>query len=192
MAMDWDWDQSQQLFGLLSCLLKYPDREWFARLDELSEDAQWLQDDDARRIVPAFIEQAASTNELAWQDRYVRTFDFGRKSNLYLTYGQHGEERERSKALLELKRLYAEAGFELTSSELPDYLPLMLEFASHAGVQHSAAVIGKYREALSAIHEELNGRQDPYSSLFELLLVRVRMLAEVFESGQQLARSGTE
>ncbi|MBD3918566.1 nitrate reductase molybdenum cofactor assembly chaperone [Paenibacillus sp. PR3] len=190
MAMD--WDQSQQLFGLLCCLLRYPDREWFAQLNELREDAQWLQDDDARRTVLAFIEQAASSNELAWQDRYVRTFDFGRKSNLYLTYGQHGEERERSKALLELKRLYAEAGFELTSSELPDYLPLMLEFVSHAGVKHSAEVIGKYQQTLSAIHEELKGRQDSYAGLFELLLAMVTVLAAAFASGQQLAGSGVE
>jgi nitrate reductase delta subunit len=89
---------------------------------------------------------------------------------MYLTYGQHGEERERSRALLELKRLYTEAGFELASSELPDYLPLMLEFVSHAGWKDAVNVLGPYHEALSAIHQELLKLEDPYSSLFELLL----------------------
>jgi nitrate reductase delta subunit len=187
-----DWDQLQHIYGLLSCTLRYPDQEWFAKLDELHEEAQWLQDEEARRIVLAFIERAASANELAWQDRYVRTFDFGRKSNMYLTYGQHGEERERSRALLELKRLYTEAGFELASSELPDYLPLMLEFVSHAGWKDAVNVLGPYHEALSAIHQELLKLEDPYSSLFELLLSNFASVDQELAAGPLPAGRGAE
>ena len=64
------------------------------------------------------------------QQHYVETFDLHKRCGLYLTFYGEGDKRARGAALLRLKRLYRAAGLPLESSELPDYLPVMLEFAA--------------------------------------------------------------
>ncbi len=81
-----------------------------------------------KRALTAFIKQALDKTNDQLIDPYVYTFDFGKKTNMYLTYMNTGEQRERGIELLELKQHYKKSGFEVTDKELPDYLPLLLEF----------------------------------------------------------------
>lgn len=164
-----DHQTSQRVFGLTSHLLQYPDFEWRENLPIIREELASLPDESVRRMLEAFLDEAEPVDELDWQDRYVQTFDFGKKSNLYLTYSQHGEERERGTALLELKRRYAEAGFELVGTELPDYLPLMLEFASAASWDAAEGVLNGRSRALGSIHGQLAESGSPYAGLLDLL-----------------------
>lgn len=163
---------SQRVCCLLSWLLQYPDREWREQFPAVREIAAAVAEADAAAAgcIEAFLHRAESASGIEWQDQYVRTFDFGRKSNLYLTYEQHGEERERGTALLELKRRYAEAGFMLEQGELSDYLPLVLEFASAAPWPAAEGVLAGSRRALESIRLSLAEAESPYTGLFELLL----------------------
>ncbi|WP_168735771.1 nitrate reductase molybdenum cofactor assembly chaperone [Cohnella fermenti] len=160
----------QRLYGIVSVLLQYPDEEWRRRLSDLREEAEELADAEDRETITDFLDLAERTEEREWQDRYVRTFDFGKKSNLYATYSEHGEDRERGTALLSLKRLYQEAGFELETTELPDYLPLMLEFASAAPWGAAVGALSGVKPAIGSIHNELAGTNSPYAPPVGLLL----------------------
>lgn len=165
-----DIETSQRVCGLLSCLLQYPDYDWLEQLPAIREETDSISDAACRGALSAFLDQAESANELEWQDQYVRTFDFGKQSNLYLTYAQHGEERERGPALLELKRRYAEAGFFLEGGELPDYLPLVLEFAAAAPWGAVEGVLAGRKNELESIRLKLAESGSPYTGLFDLLL----------------------
>ncbi|WP_372629994.1 nitrate reductase molybdenum cofactor assembly chaperone [Cohnella sp.] len=165
-----DIETTQTTCWLLAYLLQYPDRDWRERLPAFREEAEALPDPDAAATLAAFLRLAEESDDMRWQDGYVRTFDFGKTSNLYLTYEQHGEERDRGPALLELKRQYAAAGFELAGGELPDYLPLMLEFASAAPWESSGALLGARTTALESIRRKLEQANSPYAPLMELLL----------------------
>jgi len=165
-----DSETNQTTCGILSYMFQYPDREWRDQLPLFREEAEAFADAEAGHTLAAFLRLAEETDDMQWQDSYVRTFDFGKTSNLYLTYEQHGEERDRGPALLELKRQYAAAGFELAGSELPDYLPLMLEFASVAPWESSGALLGARAKALESIGRKLSEEASPYAALMELLL----------------------
>lgn len=114
---------------LASLLLQYPSpelREALATVDE--RDLRGLR--KSRRDVGALLGWYAATTLGELARTYTETFDFSKQRSLHLSYHLHGDTRQRGIALLRLKQAYEAAGLELSSSELPDYLPLMLEFAA--------------------------------------------------------------
>lgn len=114
---------------LASLLLQYPSpglREALASVDE--RDLRGLR--KSRREVRALLDWYATTPVGELGRTYVETFDFSKQRSLHLSYHLHGDRRQRGIALLRLKQAYEAAGLELSSGELPDYLPLMLEFAA--------------------------------------------------------------
>ena len=113
---------------LASLLLQYPSPELGEAVATVDErDLRGLR--RSRRGVAALLEwyAAAPLGELC--RIYTETFDFSKQRTLHLSYHVHGDRRQRGIALLRLKQAYEAAGLELSSGELPDYLPLMLEFA---------------------------------------------------------------
>ena len=101
--------------------------------------------------------------------RYVETFDLRRRSSLYLSYYLHGDTRKRGMALLRLKRLYAAAGLELAGGELPDYLPLVLEFAALAPDGAGEALLREHRPSLELLRANLHAAGSPYAQLLDAL-----------------------
>jgi len=165
-----DVETSKRVCGMVSYLLQYPDDAWKEWLYAVRLEADSFDDPDLRRRLIDFLDEAERGEQVDWQDQYVRTFDFGKKTNLYLTYSDHGEERERGQALIALKRQYEESGFDLSGGELPDYLPLVLEFASAAPWPVASATLVKHRAALISIRQALSETGSPYAALFDLLL----------------------
>jgi nitrate reductase delta subunit len=97
----------------------------------------------------------------------VQTFDLGKRSALYLTFYSAGDRRDRGLVLLRLKRLYRAAGLPLESSELPDYLPVMLEFAAAAAPDHAELVLSEQRAALELILLSLREHHSPYADVLD-------------------------
>ena len=62
------------------------------------------------------------------QERYVASFDRGRARSLYLFEHVHGESRDRGQAMVNLLEIYRRHEFELNARELPDYIPLFMEY----------------------------------------------------------------
>jgi nitrate reductase molybdenum cofactor assembly chaperone NarJ/NarW len=116
----------------LACLLRYPDDALRAHLAELRAALH-----DERALGPsrlaeldALIEQLKSRPALRSEADYVELFDRGRRTALHLFEHVHGDSRDRGPAMVDLVRTYEAAGLMLGAGELPDFLPVVLEYAS--------------------------------------------------------------
>jgi nitrate reductase delta subunit len=99
----------------------------------------------------------------------VETFDLRRRTSLYLTYYLHGDTRKRGMALLRLRRLYSAAGLGVATDELPDYLPLMLEFAALAPDGFATTLLDEHRPAVELLRAGLHDADSPYAHLLDAL-----------------------
>jgi nitrate reductase molybdenum cofactor assembly chaperone NarJ/NarW len=177
-------------FKLLSVLLRYPDRRLVDAREELAAAVAAVprsQRDALRR----FLDYVGANDQSELERRYVETFDLRRRSGLYLSYYVHGDTRKRGMALLRLKRLYAAAGLELTNGELPDYLPLMLEFAALAPANAGETLLREYRPSLELLRANLRDVDSPYSDVLDALCGGLpRLTALEREHVRRLAEDG--
>jgi nitrate reductase delta subunit len=111
------------------------------------------------------------------QRTYVETFDLDRRTSLHLTWYLHGDTRKRGLALLRLKKLYAAAGWPLDTDELPDYLPLLLEFAALAPDGYGETLLREHRLALELLRLRLTEQESPWACLLETLCGSLPRLA---------------
>lgn len=155
-------------FKLLSVLLRYPDRRLVDAREELAAIVDALPRSQ-REPIQRFVAYLAERTQTELERQYVETFDLRRRSGLYLSYYVHGDTRKRGMTLLRLKRLYAAAGLELTSGELPDYLPLMLEFAALAPDGAGETLLREYRPSLELLRASLRDGGSPYADLLDAL-----------------------
>lgn len=166
-------------YKLLSLLLQYPTRELLGALPELEADASALEHPSVRQPIVAYLRSLRGRPLHELEREYVATFDFDRRSALHLTYHTHGDRRQRGLVLVRLKRRYAEAGLELAGTELPDYLPVMLEFAALAPSEAGAALLAEHREPLELVRFRLHERGSPYARLLDALVASLPALTPV-------------
>lgn len=179
-----------ELFKLCSLLLQYPDDELVASREQLVAAAGKLGRERASRLVREGCEQWAGTEPEALRTRYVETFDFRRRSSLYLTYHSYGDRRERGMALISLKQRYEAAGLVLESGELPDYLPLMLEFRALAPEAGAEALI-EHREALEVLRDSLAAEGRPWGLLVSAACEALpRMTRKQRQRAERMAAEG--
>lgn len=159
-------------FKVIGLLLHYPDAELVAHTRELGEalDAEGLVTGRCREGFERLLERLRSSDLLDLQAEYVETFDRGRARSLHLFEHVHGESRDRGQAMVDLLRVYRENGFELASPELPDYLPLFLEFLSTLELEQAASWLEETGPLLAVLHARLAEDGNPYAVLFEPLL----------------------
>jgi nitrate reductase delta subunit len=119
----------------------------------------------------AFVATWAERPAVELVTHYVETFDLHKRTGLYLTYYLFGDRRQRGMAFLRLKHLYEAAGWELSTRELPDYLPLMLEFAALAPDGLGAAVLAEHRPALELLRLGLHDAGTTYAAVLDALLL---------------------
>jgi nitrate reductase delta subunit len=118
---------------IVSRLMDYPTEEVRDHLDDVDKFFMSSEemDEDDRNTFREFIAYLKAFPTLRdWQEEYVRLFDTAINTNLYLFDFVYGSSKERGQAMVDLKDNYEEAGFKPTDNELPDYLPMYLEFAS--------------------------------------------------------------
>lgn len=154
---------SRLVWKMSSILLCYPDERVEAGAEEIGEAVEGLGPSAARRHIQDFLDWWTATASPARARHYVETLDLQRRSSLYLTYHMYGDSRQRGPALLRLRRMYAAGGLDLREgAELPDYLPVVLEFAAGAPDGYGAAVLREFRAPLEAIRLALAGADTPY------------------------------
>jgi nitrate reductase delta subunit len=154
-----------RLFQLVSLLLTYPDDELLGADAELRAAAAEIEPAGVRDQVVAFLDWLADTPAIEVQREYVQTFDLRRRSGLYLTYYLHGDTRKRGMALLILKQRYRAHGLRLADGELPDLLPVVLEFAATAGPGDGEAPLRQHRQGLELLRAALAESGTPYRLL---------------------------
>ncbi|MBZ0087192.1 MAG: nitrate reductase molybdenum cofactor assembly chaperone, partial [Thermomonas sp.] len=119
------------LLKLIGVLLDYPQDALWQHGDELLAAADDPGLSKARRAqLVGFVRGLLDTDPLDAQDRWLSLFDRGRSMSLLLFEHIHGESRDRGQAMVDLINTYRKNGFELSARELPDYLPLLLEYLS--------------------------------------------------------------
>ena len=157
---------------VLSALLSYPTEELVRALPEiavlLGEDKRLSRRD--REGLADLLGELMTADLLDAQERYVEVFDRGRATALHLFEHVHGESRDRGQAMVDLGQIYARAGFDLATHELPDYLPAMLEFLSYRPETDTREMLGDCAHILRTIGETLQSRESRYGAIFGALL----------------------
>lgn len=100
------------------------------------------------------------------QHHYVEVFDLSKRQTLYLSYYTDGDTRRRGETLTAIKQRYRRSGFLVdTHGELPDYLPLILEYAARADPADGAVLLQEFRRSLELLRLGLLDRQSPYAGV---------------------------
>ncbi len=157
----------------LGALLSYPREEVWQALPEIA---------GAIRISPliaprqcedllTLVDELRAAGLLEAEERYVELFDRGRAASLHLFEHLHGEGRDRGQAMVDLKRLYERAGYELSSRELPDYLPVVLEYLSCRDLREARDLLSDCAHILRRIGQSLFARGSSYAAVLQALLV---------------------
>jgi nitrate reductase delta subunit len=155
------------IYRISSLLLQYPDAELRALRPEIAAAVDELPRSAAAAALGRFLDWWASTDPIEAEQHYVETIDLHKRSGLYLTFYGEGDKRERGSALLRLKQLYRAAGLPLEGTELPDYLPVMLEFAVSAPDGRGEIVLREHRAALELVRLSLRDLASPYAELLD-------------------------
>ncbi len=155
------------IYKICSLLLQYPSAELATLQDEIVDAIASLKRSPARESLELFSAWWRDTPALEAEQHYVQLLDLHKRSGLYLTFYGQGDKRERGPALLRLKQLYRSAGLPLEGTELPDYLPVMLEFAAAAPKQQGEIVLREHRAALELVRLSLRDTGSPYADLID-------------------------
>jgi nitrate reductase delta subunit len=156
----------------LSALLAHPETELLEALPEIRSalDEERLIPRAARSGLEALIGELAAGELYDLQERYVSLFDRSRALSLHLFEHVHGESRDRGQAMVDLAALYRSRGFEAAGNELPDYLPLFLEYVSLLPAREAKAQLAETADILRAIGNGLARRGSRYCAAFAALL----------------------
>lgn len=156
----------------LAVLLGYPSEELKAHAGELRDAVEGetaLSVAERRRLEPLL--RALETEELLdLQAAYSELFDRSRSLSLHLFEHVHGDSRERGQAMIDLGQQYLASGFFLEANELPDFVPVFLEYASCLPPPNARETLGQPAHVFAALAERLDMRQSPYGSIFHCLV----------------------
>jgi nitrate reductase delta subunit len=161
------------LFKVFSALLSYPSADMRAALPEIAGIVRTspLVAERERQDLLALIDELGRGDLLSAEERYVDLFDRGRALSLNLFEHLHGESRDRGTAMVDLKQLYQAAGFDLATRELPDYLPVVLEYLSCRQIGEARALLADCAHILKTIARALIARQSRYAAVPQALIV---------------------
>ena len=161
-------------FKLASVLLQYPTSALFSGLDELDRAAAGTSPKASREAFAGFLGWLRATDPSAVAEHYVATFDLRRRCALYLTYYRYGDTRKRGMSLLAFKNSYRSAGYVPADQELPDYLPMVLDFA--ALTPRGTALLHAHRADLELLRRALHQAQTPYAGLLDAVCTQLHGL----------------
>jgi nitrate reductase delta subunit len=172
-------------FKVLSALLSYPTAELQAAANEMKTALveEGLLQPALARAVEKLLDEIAGGDLYDLQERYVLLFDRTRSLSLHLFEHVHGESRDRGQAMIDLQNLYGEKGLEIGASELPDFVPLFLEFLSLLPRQDAYELLGQPVHVLAALAERLRKRNSSYEAVFRALVA----LAAAKPKGEDIA-----
>ena len=158
-------------YKLLGTLLTYPSEGLQHHMDEVKSaiEGEGLLPAKVQRALFDFMDGYATRNLLRQQEDYVALFDRGRTHSLYLFEHVHGESRDRGQAMVDLTDHYKAHGFTLTASELPDYLPLFLEFLSQLEMADAQALLDEIVHIVGAVGGKLKAKKSGYHQVFRAI-----------------------
>jgi nitrate reductase delta subunit len=158
-------------YRALAALLTYPTTELQSAATEIATalEAEGLLSAVQRKSLSGLLSDLATNDIYDLQERYVALFDRGRATSLHLFEHVHGENRDRGQAMADLLALYAEHGLEVAAHELPDYLPLYLEFLSLLPRSEAESLLAEPAAILRALADRLGKRDAGWASVLAVL-----------------------
>ena len=166
----------------LAALLGYPSAELKANIDEVRQAtaAEGMLSTADRKRLEALLLRFRGQDLLDLQSTYSELFDRSRSLSLHLFEHVHGDSRERGQAMIDLGQQYMDSGFFLEGSELPDFVPVFLEYASCLQPADAREMLAQPAHVFAALAERLDKRGSDYGAIFHCLiaLTKARVDAE--------------
>lgn len=162
----------QTTLRILGVLLDYPQDEVIshsADMKTLLREEQALAPDQLTPIF-ALLDELGATDLLSLQEDYVACFDRGRSLSLHLFEHVHGESRDRGQAMVDLRETYHQAGLEMDARQLPDYLPVFIEFCAHLEASAARGWLSEVAHILRLLHARMRERDSAYAGVLAALL----------------------
>jgi nitrate reductase molybdenum cofactor assembly chaperone NarJ/NarW len=179
------------LWRIAALLLDYPSAQTLAMTDQLVAATTELPDAVGAPILDFLLREFNGADPMQLAARYVETFDMRRRASLHLTYYAYGDTRKRGMALLRFKHAYRQAGMQLGDHELPDYLPLVLEFAAIVDPMRGERLLAEHVPVLELLRLSLQDSASGYTSIMAAVLATLppistadrRRIAELAAAG---------
>ena len=163
-------DRDQRLlWRIAALLLDYPSAQILELTEQLTSAAMELPATLGASVLD-FLREFHDADQMQLAMAYVETFDMRRRSSLHLTYYAYGDTRKRGMALLRFKHAYRQAGLQLDDSELPDFLPLVLEFAATIDLLQGERLLAEHVPVLELLRLSLLDNGSPYASVLTAVL----------------------
>ncbi|MDO4259197.1 MAG: nitrate reductase molybdenum cofactor assembly chaperone [Actinomycetaceae bacterium] len=173
-----------------SLLLDYPMDDLGEKISAIRAELPGLPTDVAAHL-GAFCDEADAIGLRDLQILYVETFDQKRRCALGLTYYSHGDTRSRGQAIIGFKELLRRAGWENEREELPDHLPLILEFAALDETGSAEHLLQVNRQGIEVVRSALRATSSPWAHLLEALVLTLPEPSdEVIAAYQKLVSQG--
>lgn len=181
-------------FKALSLLLSYPRAEWVDHLDELQTIIveEKLLSKQKTKGITELITRLKDNDMISIQENYVATFDRGASHSLHLFEHIHGESRDRGQAMIDLIEMYNANGLDVNTSDLPDYLPVFLEFLSTGKIKEASMLLAETAKVLMLIKERLSKNKNDYKHVFSALVEISKAKVDRKEIKQIVASEGDE
>jgi nitrate reductase molybdenum cofactor assembly chaperone NarJ/NarW len=157
---------------VLAHLLSYPDATLRAHLSEMRTalHEECAMTPDRLKELDVLIATLGGSDVLDIEAQYVELFDRGRATSLHLFEHVHGDSRDRGPAMIDLAQTYEKAGLFLAPDEMPDYLPVVLQFVSTQPPLEARAFLAEMAHIFNAIFNALQQRNTPYASVLGALM----------------------
>lgn len=163
---------------LMAKLMAYPSSSWLSSLEGLNDEVQTLADTPETAAfgtaARAFMDQALKAPRDEMAQRYVAVFDHTPAASLYMSWHRYGNDRSQGKAMGALNGLYRTAGYEPLKRDMPDYLPVMLEFFSIAPDWACEAGLNGFGPEIAALQKTLADLGAEHAPLLYLALEPLR------------------
>jgi nitrate reductase delta subunit len=172
MALFKNFEVATRTLRVLARLLGYPDAQLRGHLAEMRDalHAERALPESRLAELDALIATLARAAVLDVESDYVELFDRGRATSLHLFEHVHGDSRDRGPAMIDLAQTYEKAGLYLAEGELPDFLPVVLEFTSTQPPREARAFLAEMAHIFNAIFAALEQRGSAYASVLGALL----------------------
>ena len=155
--------------ALVSHLLEYPDAAWWDELPAYKAAVEEVESPQAREILAEFIGYVEGEGAKAYEEQYVRSFDFSMNTNLYLTTQERTDYGKQSEEMHRYKVLFLQNGCDV-NRQLPDYLPALLELAASLGADGARHVLSAIKPRVELLRKRFIEAKLAQSFLMDVVL----------------------
>ena len=162
-------ENQRKIYKTISILLQYPDNALLRCVPELEFYVKSMPSSKAKSAIKEFIRYLKSQSMIRLQENYTAAFDMNPSTTLNMTYHLYGDGEKRAGMMARLQQVYSDAGYDCAANELPDFLPLMLEFSAECPGATNINLILHCSAGLDGLVNRLQETGQPYAALLGIL-----------------------